>query len=97
MIPNHVQVTGNERPTDKVKWVSSEPIPQVGKRILVTMNNFGYGIVSGYSVQGNSDTDAGYLGVVVQLENPPKWFVKQCQLNKKELVGTFFGTEIKGV
>lgn len=45
--------------------------PKIGKRVRVTMNNLGPAIVMGYAVQD------GYLGLLVKLETPPEWHVKQ--------------------
>lgn len=54
----------------KVGETYIEP-PKVGERVKVTMNGLGPAVVTGYAVQD------GFLGVLVKLESPPEWHVKQ--------------------
>jgi hypothetical protein len=60
--------------------------PPVGEKITVTMNGLGNGDVVGYFSQD------GYLGLRVQFDSPPEWYVKQ---NKGNPVGHIFGPEFK--
>jgi hypothetical protein len=52
-------------------WSGSIPVPQIGDRIFVNFNGFGYGMVDHYF------TEDGYLGVIVTLEKHPEWHKKQ--------------------
>ena len=56
--------------------------------ITVTMNQLGRGTVVGYEVV------SGYLGVHVNLLNPPEWYVKQNKRNNRPNIGLVFGAEI---
>jgi hypothetical protein len=67
-------------------WAGKVPPPPVGEKINVNMNSLGNGDVVGYfSLEG-------YLGLRVQLDNPPDWYIKQ---NKGNSVGHIFGPEFK--
>jgi hypothetical protein len=67
-------------------WAGPVAPPPVGEKIKVSMNGLGNGDVVGYFSQ------EGYLGLRVQLDNPPGWYVKQ---NKGNPVGHIFGPEFK--
>lgn len=69
---------------------SGERIPAVGERVLCVPNGLGYGTVEGY-FQSN-----GWLGVVVKLESPPEWHVKQNKGKPLSGLALVYGAEIKG-
>lgn len=69
-----------------IKWSGRQPIPNLGDRVCVFMNDLGYGEVTGFFVS------SGYLGVEVYLENPPVWFVIQNDGNIPVLV---YGSELR--
>jgi hypothetical protein len=52
-------------------WSGDGPPARIGTRVLVTMNALGYGTVRGYFIE------SGWLGIYVELENPPDWWKKQ--------------------
>lgn len=64
-------------------WRGADPIPTEGQRIRATMNGLGPGQVRGYFVAGEpggADSDhphQRFLGVAVDLESPPAWYVNQ--------------------
>ena len=63
--------------------------PRIGERINVTMNGLGPAVVVGYAVED------GYLGVLVNLESPPEWHIKQnADSRLKGLPSLVFGPEI---
>ena len=77
--------------TYSAKWTGTGAIPAVGQKVVVTMNRFGPGTVTGHVVRD------GYLAVLVELDSPPEWYVSQCakkSLNPKA-PAAFFGTEIR--
>jgi hypothetical protein len=49
------------------------PLPAIGTRIYITMNNIGWATVEGFFAEG------GYLGVMTKAENPPEWLRQQRQ------------------
>lgn len=59
-------------------------MPQIGERVRVTINGLGTGRAFGYF------TEHGYLGVMVELDEPPAWFWKQTGSH----IAHVFGTEI---
>lgn len=62
--------------------------PAQGDTVKVRINGCGKGRVMGFFV------DHGYLGVLVQLDAPPEWYVKQ---NGATTPGHFFGNEIERI
>jgi hypothetical protein len=56
---------------DVALWSGLADPPAVGTRVRVTMNGLGPGTVRGYF------TESGWLGLHVELEAPPAWWVKQ--------------------
>jgi hypothetical protein len=74
---------------DTPLWSGDGPPPRLGTRILVKMNGLGYGTVRGYFIE------SGWLGVHVELENPPDWWKKQTAgITGKRLWSTVFGMEV---
>lgn len=67
---------------------TDNPIPQIGDRVKVLINNLGYGTVEAYF------EDDGWLGVKVVLENRPDWHKKN---NPDRNFCTVFGAEIETV
>jgi hypothetical protein len=59
-------------------------MPQTGERVRVTMNGLGTGVVFGYFME------EGFMGVKVELDEPPAWFTKQ----NGHHIAHVFGTEI---
>ena len=69
---------------DALIWAGKVAPPPVGDKVQVRMNSLGTGDVVGYfSLEG-------YLGLRVQLDSPPEWYIKQ---NKGNVVGHIFGPE----
>lgn len=68
------------------KWSGTEPPPAIGSEIVVTINNCGPAVVTGYFTHG------GFLGLRCRLLNPPAWHVKQ---NKGNPNGHVFGAEFR--
>lgn len=71
---------------DPVKWSGEAPPPAVGDRIVIAINRCGPAIVTGYFV------DSGWLGLAVEMTDPPEWFIKQ---NGDDRSGFVFGAEIE--
>lgn len=71
---------------DELKWSGKEAPPAIGDRVYVTVNNCGPAKVLGYF------TVDGYLGLLVKLEEPPEWFLKQ---NGGNIDGHVFGAEYR--
>lgn len=67
------------------KW-SGSFVPEVGETVTVSMNNLGKGRVLGFFVE------AGWVGVIVRLFDPPEWHVRQ---NGAAEIAGVFGCEIK--
>jgi hypothetical protein len=65
-------------------WSGETEPPAVGETVKC---HLGKGLVTGYFVE------AGFLGVKVRLDNPPKWFVRQ---NGRLCPACLFGAEITG-
>lgn len=79
----------NWRDNSVVKWSGSYPIPQIGERVITTVNGMGSGVVESYFVEH------GYLGVLMVLDNPPTWHVNQHKGTKHEGIAMVFGAELK--
>lgn len=76
---------------ERVLWAGQEnrgtlTPPAIGTKIIVTMNSIGPGTVRGYF------TEDGYLGLLVELHKPPKWWIEQ---NPSRPLGHIFGPEFK--
>jgi hypothetical protein len=66
-------------------WSGKMPPPAIGERVNVRINSLGAATVVGYFTEG------GYLGLRVQHDNPPAWYLKQ---NGGNVPGCVFGIEI---
>lgn len=64
-------------------WGGDKALPPVGTRIQVTMNQLGPGTVRGYFVEYD------WLGLLVELHNPPQWWIKQNGGSKRKLAHVF--------
>ena len=53
---------------EQLAWVSKMPIPKVGDEVNVTINGIGRSIVLKYFVEH------GFIGLLVQPQNPPTWY-----------------------
>ena len=56
---------------EKLSWVSTKAIPQVGEEVNVKINGIGRSKVLKYFVEH------GFIGMLVQPQNPPTWYIKQ--------------------
>ena len=56
---------------DPFKWSGKSDPPAIGAKVKLYMNDFGTGTVTSYFVE------YGWLGILVKLDNPPAWYVKQ--------------------
>tara|TARA_B100001778_G_C18243692_1_gene474585 strand:+ start:148 stop:495 length:348 start_codon:yes stop_codon:yes gene_type:complete len=65
------QPVGSYTEFEKLQWVSSKPIPAVGSEVEVKMNSIGRSTVLKYFVE------YGFVGLIVQPQNPPTWYIKQ--------------------
>ena len=63
--------TGSYTEFEKLQWVTNKPIPAVGSEVEVKINGIGRSIVLKYFVEH------GFIGLVVQPQNPPAWYIKQ--------------------
>lgn len=71
---------------DALKWGDKEPPPPIGARIVVTINNCGPAVVTGYF------TEHGWLGIRCRLTAAPEWHRKQ---NNGDPRGCVFGPEFR--
>jgi hypothetical protein len=79
-------------PDDPYKWSGDKAPPAIGAKVRVYMNSFGNGTVIGYFAE------YGWLGVLVKISKPPKWWVKQIKergLDPKATPGHFFGIDLQ--
>ena len=56
---------------EQLQWVSNKPLPAVGTEVEVKINSIGRSKVLKYFVEH------GFIGLVVQPQNPPTWYLKQ--------------------
>jgi len=61
---------------DKLQWVCNKPLPRVGTEVNVTINGIGRSVVEKYFVEH------GFIGLIVQPQNPPTWYIKQNGADK---------------
>ena len=77
----------NKPPEGVLIWAGKNGAPPpVGETVNVTMNALGSADVVGYFSKGD------YLGLLVEFDSPPDWYIKQ---NKGNVVGHIFGPEFK--
>jgi len=56
---------------DKLQWVAKKPLPNVGEELNVRVNGIGRSVVKKYFVEH------GFVGMIVQPQNPPTWYIEQ--------------------
>jgi len=61
-----------------LKWSGKMPLPAIGDRIYLRINSIGYGRVAGYAEVED------FVGLIVEPESPPDWYVKQTKAQKAE-------------
>lgn len=62
-------------PVPGLNWSGPHDVPAIGVRVVVTLNGFGPGVVTGYRVEeGNDDRTIYYLALEVCVDAPPAWF-----------------------
>jgi|TARA_R110000787_G_scaffold56284_8_gene129463 hypothetical protein len=87
----HGGLTAEENATElsstymDLKWSGEGAVPAIGDSVYVKINNIGQGVVTSYFTEG------GYLGVMVQPDSPPEWYVKQ---NGADSPAHIFGIEL---
>jgi len=76
-------------------WSADFPIPAIGAKIWIRLNNIGWAVVKGYF------ESCGYVGVMSLPLDPPAWLKKQLADEKGDLapwmregIGCEFGSEI---
>lgn len=74
-----------DAPEGVPKWSGNGSPPWLGDKVNVTMNSLGKGTVKGFFVLH------GYLGIGIELDSPPKWYVEQ---NDGNLIARVFGNEM---
>ncbi|GAB3840767.1 hypothetical protein [Hymenobacter jeollabukensis] len=79
-------VTDRAQLPASLSWSNPLPVPAVGAQVTVLINNLGPATVRGYLQQD------GFLGVWVQVHNPPAWMVQQT---RGDAHGAAFGREIE--
>lgn len=72
-----------------ILWSGTFPVPAIGDRTTISMNQIGPGVVVGYLVE------YGWLGLMVKPDNPPEWFVRQTGQGKYPGIAMVFGLELK--
>jgi len=63
--------TQNYMEFDKLQWVCNKPLPNVGDEVHVKINGIGRSVVEKYFVEH------GFIGLIVQPQNPPTWYIEQ--------------------
>ena len=61
---------------ERLAWVSTKAIPQIGAEVCVKINGIGRSIVKKYFVEH------GFIGLLVQPLSPPDWYIKQNGANE---------------
>jgi hypothetical protein len=56
---------------DKLQWVCNKPLPKAGDEVHVKVNGIGRSVVKKYFVEH------GFIGLIVQPQNPPTWYIEQ--------------------
>jgi hypothetical protein len=73
---------------DPFKWSGKSDPPAIGAKVKLYMNDFGTGTVTSYFAE------YGWLGILVKLDNPPAWYVKQNE-GKVPKAAHFFGIDLE--
>ncbi len=63
-----------------IEWSGKVPVPKILDRVYVRFNRFSYGTVRGYFCERGQKDDGTrvlYLGVYVEPDYPPDWWVRQ--------------------
>ena len=80
-------------PAGKLWWSGDHTVPKVGDRVIATFNEWGAGSVIGYV------SEHGFLGLRVQPDHLPRWFVAQERRAGRNVSRlheiTLFGVEFK--
>lgn len=72
--------------SDPMKWSGKNEPPAIGAKVKAFVNGLGTGTVLSYFVEYE------WLGVLVQLDAPPEWYIKQNGANKP---GHLFGIDLE--
>jgi len=84
----------------RLKWSAPFPLPALGTRVYITMNNIGWASIEGFFAED------GYVGVMTRAEDPPQWLREQRLRDRanprhadkpdwwKQGIGCEFGAEI---
>ncbi len=85
--PAHIY--DRDKPIENTRWSGTMPLPSKGDRVFVRINTLGPGTIRGFFMEH------GYLGVYVNLENPPETYLRQ---NGGANIPTMvFGSEIQPI
>ena len=84
-----LRTADNCKDNSLLKWSGELPIPAIGERVTTLVNNMGSGVVESYFIEH------GYLGVLMVLDSPPEWHIKQCKGTRHEGIAGVFGSELK--
>ena len=69
----------------ELQWVANKPLPAVGSEVEVKINGIGRSTVLKYFVEH------GFIGLVVQPQNPPDWYKNQ---NKSTLDSALYDWDV---
>jgi len=64
--------------TDPYKWSGTKPPPAIGETVKIYCNKFGKGVVVSYFAE------YGWLGLLVKVNKPPKWWIEQTKARGKD-------------
>lgn len=71
MHPKVEQPVSSYTEFDQLSWFTDKPIPKVGEEVTVKINGIGRSTILKYFVEH------GFIGLLVQPQNPPTWYIKQ--------------------
>ncbi len=71
---------------ENLKWSGKNAPPAIGATVRMYVNGVGEGVVTGYLATG------GYLGVWLDLIDPPAWYIEQ---NGGNVPACAFGIELE--
>ncbi|MEW5926006.1 MAG: hypothetical protein AB1941_00830 [Gemmatimonadota bacterium] len=73
--PLHLMRDSGGGPVPGLNWSGPHDVPAIGARVVVTLNGFGPGVVTGYRIEeGNDACTIYYLALEVCVDAPPAWF-----------------------